>query len=127
MSRHDSELLAEDRASDLVRACRTTVGDQLRSITYFTPEDYTQLYLRSDLSSDADLGSFVEHEAVGFEAHTSYRDSELGDYRYSIRVFEHGFLVRVTNGHEGVFMTTDGLTLRDFDEVAVAAGRILDR
>lgn len=125
MSPSEGDLLDGTRADELVSACRTTVGDQVRSVTYFTPDDFRQLYLRSDLESDADLSGFVEHESFGFQANTAYRDSELGDYEYTIRVFENGFLVRVMTDREGVFITTDGLTLRDFDEVAAAIGSLL--
>lgn len=126
MAERESGLIAEDRAAELVSACRTTVGDEVRSITYFTPDDYVQLYLRSDLESDADLAGFVDHESFGFNAHTAYQGSELGEYQYTIRVFEHGFLIRVTTRREGVFLTTDWLTLRDFDELAAAVGRLLE-
>jgi len=51
---------------------------------------------------------------------TAYEGSELGAYDYTIRVFENGFLIRVTNDSEGVFVTTDGLTVKDFEEVATA-------
>lgn len=125
MSSRDGDVLDEDRAEELVSAARTTIGDQLRSITYFTADDYEQLYLRSDLEPDADLAGFVDYESLGFDAHTAYRDSELGDYRYTIRVFDGGFLVRITTGTEGVFLTTDGLTLQDFEEVAVAVRELL--
>jgi len=126
MSMDTPELLDEARASELVSACRTTVGDNVRSVTYFTRDDFEQLYLRSDLESDADLAGFVDHESVGFDAHRAYRDSELGEYQYTIRVFDHGFLVRIIDGDEGVFLTTDGLTLNDFDEVAAAVGALLE-
>lgn len=125
MSSRDGDVLDEDRAEELVSAARTTIGDQLRSITYFTADDYEQLYLRSDLEPDADLAGFVDYESLGFDAHTAYHGPELGDYRYTIRVFDGGFLVRVTTGTEGVFLTTDGLTLQDFEEVAVAVRELL--
>jgi len=125
MSSRDDSPLDERRAEELVSAARTTVGDQLRSITYFTGDEYEQLYLRSDLESDADLAGFVDYESLGFDAHTAYHGSELGDYRYTIRVFEEGFLIRITTGTEGVFLTTDGLTLQDFEEVAVAVRELL--
>lgn len=121
----DSSIVDDERASKLVSACRTTVGDQLRSITYFTKDDFTQLYLRSDLEADADIAGFVEYEAWGFDAHKAYTGSELGNYRFTIRVFDNGFLLRVTTPTEGVFLTTDGLTLHDFSEVAAAVGEIL--
>ncbi len=119
------ELLSEEVAEQLVSASRATIGDQLRSVTCFGDDGYRQLYLRSDLASDADLDSFVDHEAVGFEANSAYERTELGGFRYTIRVFENGFLLRVIVGDRGVFVTTDGLTLRDFDDVATALESIL--
>lgn len=120
-----SDLIEDVRADRLVSACRTTIGDNLRSITYFTRDDYEQLYLRSDLEQDADLTGFVDYESLGFDAPAAYRGSELGEYRFTIRVFENGYLVRVNTREEGVFVTTDNLTLRSFDEVARAIADVL--
>lgn len=104
----------------LISACRTAVGDSLRSVTYFTPNEYEQIYLRSDLEADADLAASVEHEAAGFRTQLAYEDSELGDYQYTIRAFENGFLTRVIVGNHGVFVTTDGITVRRSREVTGA-------
>jgi hypothetical protein len=109
----------------LTGACRTSVGDQLRSITYFTPDAYQQVYLRSDLEADADLSGFVEQARDGFHARTAYRGSELGDYQYTMRVFDRGYLVRVTGDSAGVFVTTDGMTIQRGSEVASALRKVL--
>lgn len=126
MASEEERLLDEETAAELVSACRTTIGDRLRSLTYFTGTDFEQLYLRSDLEPDADLTGFVEHESLGFDAHTAYQGSELGDYRFTIRIFDEGFLVRVTTKTDGVFLTTDGLTLKDFAEIATAMRSLLE-
>lgn len=118
-------LVEESLAEQLVSTCRTAVGDSLRSITYFTDADFEQLYLRSDLESTADLTGFVELESDGFHAQAAYRGSELGDYRYTVRAFENGYLTRVTAANHGVFLTTDGLTLRRSEEVAEALVSVL--
>ncbi|MFB6281770.1 MAG: hypothetical protein ABEH40_07105 [Haloferacaceae archaeon] len=123
--RSDAAPLDAEFADRLERACRTAVGDTLRSITYFTRDGYRQLYLRSDLESDADLAGFVDLESDGFRANTAYRGSELGEYRYTVRAFENGYLTRVTAGDRGVFVTTDGLTIRRSEEVAEALARLL--
>ena len=104
----------------LVSACRTAVGDSLRSVTYFTPDAYEQVYLRSDLKADADLGEWVEHEREGFETPAAYEGSELGDRQYTLRVFENGFATRVIDGDRGVLVTTDGITVRRSREVTRA-------
>ncbi len=121
-------LIPEGLSSQMVTTARTAIGDSLRSVTYFTRDDFEQLYLREDLERDADLTSFIGHEWRGFKTtQTAYEGSELGNYRYTIRVFDNGFLVRVTSDREGVFVTTDGLTINDFEEVAVAIKSVLSR
>ncbi len=121
----DTQLVSDSRSESLVRTCRTVAGDDLRSVTYFTHDRCEQLYLRSDLEADADLTGFVEHETDGFQARTAYRGSELGDYRYTVRAFDHGYLTRVTVANRGVFVTTDGLTLRRSEELAAALSGLL--
>lgn len=118
-----SSLDCDDR---LITTCRTALGDSLRSVTYFTSDEYEQVYLRSDLEQDADLSSFTNYEWRGFGLiRDAYEGSELGDYEYTIRVFANGFLVRVTTEAEGVFVTTDGLTTKDFHEMATAVKQLL--
>ncbi|RQG98814.1 DUF7522 family protein [Natrarchaeobius oligotrophus] len=119
-------LLTSEQAERIETTCRTAIGDSLRSITYFTRDDYEQVYLRDDLERDADLSTFIGHEWRGFKtAQTAYEGTELGDYNYTIRVFDNGFLIRVTTDREGVFVTTDGLTVKDFEEVATALNSFL--
>jgi len=119
-------LLDDSVADQVVTAARTAVGDSLRSVTYFSRDDYEQLYLRGDLERDADLGTFVGHEWREWETtRSAYAGSELGAHEYTIRVFENGFLVRVAVDRGGVFVTTDGLTLTDFEEVAGALREVL--
>lgn len=118
-------LRLEDLDEALISACRSAIGDDLRSITYFTPETFEQLYLRDDLERDAQLDKFVESERLGFSAQQTYGDSELGAYRFTIRAFEHGYVVRVITNHHGVFVTTDSLTMHLFEEVAEAILRVL--
>lgn len=119
MSDQDS-LVDPSLEEQLVSACRTTVGDSLRSITYFTPDEYEQIYLRSDLEADADLAASVEHEAAGFRTQMAYAESELGEYQYTLRVFENGFVTRVIDGGRGVYVTTDGITVLRSREVTKA-------
>ncbi|AKH96598.1 DUF7522 family protein [Halanaeroarchaeum sulfurireducens] len=121
--------LINDRAQDrLVRTTRTAIGDSLRSVTYFTRSDYDQLYLRDDLDRDADLASYIGIEKNGFQAvQDAYgEDSELGEYEYTIRSFEKGFLLRVATESEGVFVTTDALTIQQFDKLATALKSTLE-
>jgi hypothetical protein len=121
-----AELAPDGLASQITTACRTAAGDDVRSITYFTRGDYEQLYLRSDLSQDADLGAFVDHETLGFDAAADYVGSELGDYKFTVRRFENGFLTRVIRDEHGVFVTLDSLTINRSEEIASALEDILE-
>ena len=118
--------LSEEIAEELVRACRTTTGDELRSVTYFSRTDSAHLYLRDDLERGEDPVGFVETERLGFQSQTTYEWSELGEYRYTIRVFENGYIVRVIAGDHGVYVTTDQLTMDRFDELAEAVRGFID-
>jgi hypothetical protein len=112
-------------AEELRSACRTTVGDELRSITYFTEDDVEQLYLRSDLDRTADLVGFAEHERMGFRSQSAYRESQLGAYEATIRMFENGYLSRVIEGDHGIWVTTDNMSMDRFEELTSALQTIL--
>ncbi len=116
-----STLLSPEATEQLVQTCRTSIGDSIRSVTYFTRTDYDQLYLREDLDSDADLSTFIGTEWRAFQiVQDTYGDSELGDYEYTVRSFENGFLLRIATESEGVFVTSDTLTVRQFEKLATA-------
>lgn len=123
----DPETIAPRIAEEIVSACRTTVGDELRSITYFDDgEDVEQLYLRSDLEQTADLIGFADHERLGFHSQSAYRNTQLGEYRATIRMFENGFLTRVIRGGRGVWVTTDDMSIERFEELTSALKAVLD-
>jgi hypothetical protein len=113
-------LLSDETGTQLVRTARTVVGDGVRSVTYFTPDDVEQLYLRDGLEADADVAGFADTECLGFRSQTDYDDSELGDYNFTIRVFDDGYLTRVIHDDHGVFVTTDPITRDRFEELAAA-------
>jgi hypothetical protein len=118
-------MAAEGFEDELISACRTGIGDELRSITFFTDHDVEQLYLRSDLERTADLTGFAEIERAGFRADDLYRNSQLGDYRATVRMFDHGYLTRVIHGRTGVWVTTDSMSMERFEELASAVKPIL--
>jgi len=113
-------VLPEEARTELVSAVRTAGGDEVRSITYFTEDGVEQVYLRGDLETGADLVGFADVERLGFRSQTDYQGSELGEYRFTIRVFEHGYLTRVIDDGHGVFVTTDPMARDRFDELAAA-------
>ena len=123
----ESNLLSSDLAKNLVTTARTATGDSLRSVTYFTRSDFDQLYLRDDLEQDADLNTFVGHEWRGYrETHNAYQESELGKYQFTVRAFENGYLLRVARDRRGVLITTDGLSMQSYEEIAQALTQMLE-
>lgn len=116
-----------DVATELESACRTAVGDRIRSIVYFDEEGHEQLYLRDDLEADSEetVVGFVENERMGFRSQAVYDKSELGDYRFTVRSFDQGYLTRVIDGPHGAFVTTDELQMDHFDELASAVRGVL--
>ncbi len=113
-------------ADELVSVCRTAVGDELRSITYFTNEKVGQVYLRSDLDQTADLVGFAEIERNGFEASEQYAGTQLGEYMATVRMFENGYLTRIITGSLGVWVTTDDMSMERFEEFSTALVPVLD-
>lgn len=116
--------ISDEQRQQLVDAARTTVGDELRSLAYFTEDDVEQLYLRNDLERDADLVGFAENERLGFRSQSTYRATQLGAYEFTIRVFEDGYLTRVIVGDRGVWVTTDAMAVDRFEELASALATV---
>ncbi|TKX73590.1 hypothetical protein EXE46_13555 [Halorubrum sp. GN11_10-6_MGM] len=115
----------DERVDELLSAARTATGDELRSLTYFTRDEVEQLYLRSDLSRTADLIGFAENERQGFHSQSMYANTQLGDYRFTVRVFDNGYLTRVIANDHGVWVTTDSMEIDRFEELASALAAIL--
>ncbi|PSP99099.1 hypothetical protein BRC94_08075 [Halobacteriales archaeon QS_5_70_17] len=109
-----------------VSAARTAIGDHLRSLVYFTANGHDQIYLRSDLERGADVDRSAENERLGFPSMAAYGDSELGDYRFTVRAFSRGYVVRVIAGDRGAFATTDEMPISEFEEVATAIEKVLE-
>ncbi|SEH13426.1 hypothetical protein SAMN04487967_1366 [Natronorubrum sediminis] len=121
-----NDTIDQTLAEELESVCRTAVGDELRSITYFTEDDVDQLYLRSDLDQTADLVGFADHERLGFRSQSAYRNTQLGAYEATIRMFENGYLSRVIRGEHGVWVTTDSMSMNRFEELTSALETVLD-
>ena len=118
-------VLPSSVAEELRSVCRTAVGDELRSLTYFDDQTVEQLYLRSDLEQTADLIGFAELERQGFHSQAAYRQTQLGPYRATVRMFENGFLTRIIEGDHGVWVTTDDLSMDRFEELSVSIRAVL--
>ena len=118
--------LSEVHEAEIKSICRTAVGDELRSITYFTPDHVEQLYLRSDREQTADLVGFADLERQGFRADVAYKHSQLGPYRATVRMFENGYLTRIIDGEHGVWVTTDGMSMDRFEELEVSLRSVLN-
>lgn len=119
--------LSEETGEELLRACRATLGDELRSLTYFSREEFDHLYIRNDLERSEDASTFVENEQMGFSSQRTYDWSELGEYEYTLRVFSEGYVVRVIVGDQGAYATVDALTMERYDETADAMREILEK
>lgn len=118
--------LLGDRRNELVRAARTATGDELRSLAYFSMDEVEQLYLRDDLVRSADLLGFAETERQGFRSQMLYNNTQLGNYFFTIRVFDNGYLTRVIVGDHGVWVTTDPMPIDRFEELASALAATLE-
>lgn len=121
----DDSLLSDEQREELVSAARTSVGDELRSLAYFTEDDVGQLYLREDLDRTADLVGFAENERLGFRSQRAYGETELGEYQFTVRVFDNGHLTRVIENGHGVWITTDAMQIDRFEELASALAIVL--
>lgn len=131
--------LVTDGADQLVALCRTVVGDGLRSVIHFTPLEFELLYLRRDLYAGdeeyarAVKSEIVNNERLGFtsvETYEKFHDEStlepvFGEYEFTVRVFEHGFVSRVIVGNRGILLTTDDIDVARFEELAVAIRRYL--
>lgn len=119
--------LSGEAGERLRSVCRTTLGDELRSITFFDAAgDIQQIYLRSDLERTADLVGFAELERAGFDSQATYRNSQLGAYKGTVRMFENGYLTRVLGDSVGVWVTTDGMSMDRFEELVTALSSVVD-
>ena len=131
--------ISEEFADQIVRTCRTAIGDALQAVIYFTPEEFDMLYVRSDLyrGDKAEArkikAEFVHSEQLGFDDREVYNrlskepgtEPEIGEYEFTIRVFSDGFASRVLSGGHGVLLTTDGLEMDAFEELAIAIRNLL--
>jgi hypothetical protein len=120
----------DELADNLVRVARTSLGDTLRSVLYFTPSQFDVLYVRSDLYGSAAAAREAKSRLVDFEASgfaeapvrtaisRSEGDADIGPYEFTVRFHRNGFVVRVLEGDAGVILTTDGMNVTAFEDAA---------
>jgi len=125
-------------ADSIVGAARTSLGDTLRSVIYFTPSAMDVLYVRRDLYESRERAveakaRLVEFERVGFaEApvrtalSAPNRPESIGAYEFTVRFHDDGFVVRVIGDDDGVILTTDDKDVDAFEEGAVAITKLLE-
>jgi hypothetical protein len=126
-----------DFEESLVSAARTSLGDTLRSVVYFTPSAFDVLYVRRGLYPSTEAArdaksQLVALETVGFAeapARTAIFDaaheSSIGPYEFTVRFHEDGFVVRVLEGDAGVLLTTDAMDVTAFETAAIAIRKLL--
>ena len=138
MSATPSETGIDDRrAESILSAVRTSLGDELRSVVYFTPSSFDLLYVRKDLHPSDESArerktQLVQLERVGF-AERPIRNAiahsddgpDIGPYNFTVRFHEGGFVVRVLEGDAGVLFTTDSMDVGAFREAATAIRGVL--
>lgn len=128
--------LDEELANGIVSAARTSLGDVLRSVVYFTPAAFDVLYARQDLYASTEEArpvkeSLVELELVGFaevplRTDVSKREeSSMGPYEFTVRFHYDGFVLRAIEGDHGVLLTTDSMDVKAFDEAISAIRGLL--
>lgn len=122
-----STLVSGSDADRFVDVSKEVAGDRLRSVTYFTKDDFEQLFLREDLERGADLTTFIGLEWRESDiTENAYQGTELGEHQFTLRRFDNGYLLRVACDRAGVFVTVDGLSLDRFDELAAELDEILE-
>lgn len=129
--------LSEDMSDSIVSAVRTSLGDTLRSIVYFTPSEFDVLYVRQDLYESQDdareaKSQLVEFEQTGFaegpvRTMLAQREggSDIGPYEFTARFHEDGFVVRIIRDDSGVLFTTDSMDVNAFEDAASALTGLL--
>ena len=127
----------EEMADSIVSAARTSLGDTLRSVVYFTPSGFDVLYTRQDLYDSVERtteakSQLVEFERTGFAegpVRTALADAagapDIGAYEFTVRVHGDGFVVRVIQGDAGVLFTTDDMDVAAFEDSATVIRRLL--
>ena len=129
--------ISDEMAETILSATRTSIGDSLRSVVYFTTSAFDLLYVRTDLYPSDEAASerkeqLVQLERVGFAERPSRTDiahsndgPDIGPYTFTVRFHDNGFVVRVLEGDSGVLFTTDSMDVSTFREAVSAIRGVL--
>lgn len=125
-------------ADRVISVARTSIGETLRSVIYFTPDEMDLLYVRKDLYESRQgamevKSRLVEFERAGFDEapirtvlSVPSDPQSIGAYKFSVRIHDDGFVLRVLGADGGVLLTTDDMDVEAFEDAEVAISRLLD-
>lgn len=104
----------DQRLTALERACRSTIGDRLRSVAIDSPEWSGTVYRRHDLERGAD--EMVRAAAVA-------NGDACADGGRTVVPFENGYVAHLQHGDTQVIATSDGIKMdRETELSAVVRG-----
>lgn len=125
-------------ADSLVGAARTSLGDTLRSVIYFTDSEMDLLYVRRDIyesrqSALEAKSRLVEFERAGFDEvplrtvlSVPSDPASIGSYEFTVRFHDNGFVLRLLGDDAGVLLTTDDVEVDAFEDAASAVSKLID-
>jgi hypothetical protein len=114
-----TERVSTDRTvTALEHACRSAIGDRLRSVTLLTPDGRHQVYQRSDLAPEADEAAHADAVPTG---------AAVADGGRATWTFDEGYVTRIRTGETGVVVTTDGLKMDRGTELSAVVRGILNQ
>lgn len=129
--------ISDELADSILSATRTSLGDTLRSVVYYTPTSFDLLYVRQDLYPSDETArerkaQLVQLEHVGFAERSArtviaHREDgpDIGPYNFTVRFHDDGFVVRVLEGDAGVLFTVDSMDVSAFREAVSAIRGVL--
>lgn len=120
----------EQRLTALERACRSTVGDRLRSVFVDSPEWSGTVYRRDDLPTGVDErrwpSSATQRSSISGTVDEPAREAVAGDEGVladggrAVEEFEEGYVAHFQHGETRVVATAGGLKMDRGTELSAA-------
>jgi hypothetical protein len=110
------ELATDQRLTALEHACRSAIGDRLRSVTIDSPECSTTVYRRGDLSPGVD-----EHTRNAAEGDCAV----CADGGRIVTECEDRYVTHLQHGETHVVATSDGLKMDRGPELSAVVRGVL--